>query len=53
MGDKEKSKTFENSFNDDKNKETYQEIEKISARNKSLENTRKDAQKPLYSDRYE
>jgi hypothetical protein len=51
--EKEKSKTSENNFNDDKNKEIYQEIENISIRNKSLENRRKDSQKPLYLYRYE
>jgi hypothetical protein len=50
--EKEKSKTSENNFND-KNKEIYQEIENISIRNKSLENKRKDSQKPLYLYRYE
>jgi hypothetical protein len=51
--EEEKSRTSENNFNENKSKEIYQEIENKSVREKSLKNSRKDAQKPLYLDRYE
>jgi hypothetical protein len=51
--EEEKSNTSENNFKYDKDKEIYQEIENKSVRDKSMENRRKDSQKPLYLYRYE
>jgi hypothetical protein len=51
--EKNKSKTSKTIFNNDKNKDVDQKIENKSVRDMSLENSRKDAQKTLYLDRYE
>jgi hypothetical protein len=53
MAEKKKFKTSKNNFNNDKNKENYQEIENLILTDKSFENNPKDPQKPLYLYRYE